>query len=231
MNFLHRIILAAVGCSLLLSACQPSRAVPMPVAPSGTAPAPSPTSTSLPPAILIHEDLRCLTTPQEGGELVATFHSGDTVPVVGKDDYGEYWVVIDPASGTGCWISRAGTSSQGIVDYLPNLLPPPTPMPRKPAAPGDLQAVLDNCGRAPDQYEWLPVVILTWEDLSDNEDAFQIYRHGQLVEYVDRGITRYRDAFTVKSNGEVDVTYSISSYSRAGGESEQVEIRLHFVCK
>lgn len=216
-----------------LSACTP----PATPTPTTTAPAIaiatfSPTQTPLPPSILIHQEMDCLANPKEAGEPVATFHNGDLVSVAGKDDYGEYWVVIDPISGTGCWIPREGTSSQGIIDYLPNLVPPPTSKPRKPAAPGNFKAVMENCARGPNaEKEWIPVVLLSWEDLSDNEASFLIYRYGQLIEYTARDETRFRDAFTVRSNGEVKVTYSISSFSRSGGESDQIEVELHFFCK
>ncbi|HEY6074844.1 MAG TPA: hypothetical protein VIV15_16045 [Anaerolineales bacterium] len=216
-----------------LSACTPPATLaPTPTAPVETIAAPSPTSTPLPPAIIINKEMGCLSTPQEGGQLVATFHTGDTVLVVGKDDYGKYWVVIDPASGTGCWISREGTSVQGIVDYLPNLVPPPTPFPHKPAAPGNLKAVLESWQRAPNSAnkEWIPVVVLTWEDKSDNEDSFSIYKFGNWIGHVGCDETRYRDGFTIQSDGKGAVTYAISSYSNSNGESDLVEITLDFQC-
>lgn len=214
-----------------LSACTPL-AAPTPATPTAALAVPSPTSTPLPPAIIMHAEIGCLSTPQDG-ILVATFQSGDTVPLVGKDDYGEYWVVIDPVSGSGCWIPREGTSSQGIVDYLPNLVPPPTPMPRKPAAPGNITAILESCGHGPNRFnrDWIPIVVVSWEDLSDDEDSFLIHRYGQVVGRASRDETSYRDSFTVTTNGEVNVIYAVNSYSRLGGESEPVEVKLHFVCK
>ena len=213
---------------LVLFACTPP-ATPIPTTSPEITAVPTPTGTPPPPAIIIHREVDCLTTSQEAGELVVTFHSGDIVPLVGKDDYGEYWVVIDPASDTGCWIPREDTSSQGIVDYLPNLVPPPTSMPHSPDAPGSLQASLEGCGRS--NKDWIPIVILNWEDLSDNEDSFLLFRNGQLIESAGQDEIQYRDVLPVQISPDVNVNYAIRAFSRTTGESEQVEIDVHFLCK
>ena len=115
--------------------------------------------------------------------LIATFAQGQQLDLVGKDDYGEYWVVIDPTSQIGCWLKREATVAQGIADYLPNLVPPPTPFAERPGAPGNLTVVLHSCERQPNHQpvQWTVVIMLKWEDNSGNESYFRVFKNDSLL--------------------------------------------------
>lgn len=226
---------------LVLSACNPAAGAPA-VTPSATSvpPAPTITPTPGPPSILIGSKTDCFGGPGADYRLIASFEAGDEVEVVGKDDYGEYWIVVDPKSGRGCWIRREGTTARGVTDYLPNLLPPPTPLPDPPAAPTNLSAHYD-CTRAvraapPFSYQ-NPVdmmnltIDLTWEDNADDETSYRVYINGNLEDSLDANTTTYRATLSVKVDQAGAVLFGIEAYSITSGTSERVEIAVSYSCQ
>lgn len=223
---------------LILVSCTPAAGGPV-ESPSAT-PIPSTptvTPTSGPPTILIGSKTDCFGGPGADYRLIASFEAGDEVEVVGKDDYGEYWIVVDPQSGKGCWIRREGTTAQGVTDYLPNLLPPPTPLPDPPAAPGNPTARYD-CALAPLPSSYrTPVdmmdltIDLTWVDNADDETSYRVYVNGNLQDSLDANTTAYRLAFQVKVDEAGAVIFEIEAYSIYSGPSERLEITVPYSCK
>ncbi|MEW6239382.1 MAG: hypothetical protein AB1564_01045 [Chloroflexota bacterium] len=223
---------------LVLYACNPAAegpsalptATPVPAAPTVT-PIPGP------PSILIGSQTDCFGGPGADYRLIASFESGDEVEVVGKDDYGEYWIVVDPKSGRGCWIRREGTTVQGITDYLPNLLPPPTPLPDPPAAPGNLTARYDCIRAVPAaNYHYRPdmmnlTIDVTWEDNADDETSYRVYVNGNLEDSLDANTTAYRLAFQVKVDQTGAVLFGVEAYNTISGTSERAEITVSYSCQ
>lgn len=218
-----------------LSACSPpAPALPARQAATNTVTPLSPTSTpQLPPTISTQAETSCYGGPGEDSVLIATFPQGQQLDLVGKDDYGEYRVVIDPASRIGCWLKREDTVAQGITDYLPNLVPPPTPFADQPSAPGNLTAVLDSCGRVPNHppMQWTVVIMLRWEDNSSNESYFRVFKTGYLLEYLDADVTQYKDVFTITGVDSGQARYGVDAYARDGGLSGGVETEVQFQCR
>ncbi|MEW6030102.1 MAG: hypothetical protein AB1554_11565 [Chloroflexota bacterium] len=231
----HSIMLMA---GLILVSCNPvaggsastPTATPIPATPTITL-------TPAPPTILIGSKTDCFGGPGADYRLIASFEAGDEVKVVGKDDYGEYWIVVDPKSGRGCWIRREGTTAQGITDYLPNLLPPPTPLPDPPAAPTNLAARYD-CARVtpPSTYQNHPdmmnlTIDVTWEDKADNETSYRVYVNGNLQDSLDANATAYRLAFQVKVDQTGAVLFGVEAYNTISGTSERAEITVSYSCQ
>ncbi len=175
----------------------------------------------------------CSGGPGKEYGLIATFQSGEEVQLVGKDDYGEYWIVIDPESQKGCWIGRQNTSAQGETDYLLNLVPPPTPMATAPAAPENFRAVQQTCTilKTARPIVWEILVVLAWEDRANNEDIYRLYRNGIIFDYLEKDSTEYRETFRVKADNNSDVKYKIEAINYDGGASEAREISVSYSCK
>ncbi len=223
---------------LILSACNPaaggsaatSTATPIPSTPTVT-------PTPAPPSILIGAKTDCFSGPGAGYRLIASFESGDEVEVVGKDDYGEYWIVIDPKSGRGCWIRREGTTAQGVTDYLPNLLPPPTPLPDPPAAPANLTARYDctPTKNAPQPRPSLSMADLTiyvsWEDEANNESSYRVYVNGAMQALLDQNATTYKQTISIREDQTGTVLVGVEAYDPVLGPSERIEMPISYSCK
>ncbi len=223
---------------LILSACSPAAGGPTASPTVTPIPAtPTVTPTPAPPSILIGAKTDCFGGPGADYRLIASFESGDEVGVVGKDDYGEYWIVVDPKSGRGCWIRREGTTAQGVTDYLPNLLPPPTPLPDPPAAPTDLTARYDCARAAPPSSYQNPVAVMnltidvTWEDNADDETSYRVYVNGNLEDSLDANTTTYRLTISVKVDQAGAVLFGVEAYNTIGGASGRAEIAVSYSCR
>ena len=190
-------------------------------------------ATPMPPTILIEQEMDCSGGPGDEYSLIATFRSGEEVRVVGKDDYGEYWIVIDPGSQKGCWIGRENTSAQGETDYLPNLVPPPTPMAAALAAPENFRLVQVSCSvvQSARPIRWEISVVLAWDDSENDVDGYRLYRDGILVANPDKDIVEYKESFLVRAEEDNDITYKIEAIRYGGGASEASEISVSYVCK
>jgi hypothetical protein len=86
--------------------------------------------------------------------------------------------------------------------------------PAVPAAPINLDAV-----------DGLSDVYLSWEDVSDNEDGFRIYRNGVAIGETGPGENVFDDS-TVVLHGQY--TYSVTAFNAAGesAHSRSVDIEV-----
>jgi len=64
--------------------------------------------------------------------------------------------------------------------------------------------------------------VLAWEDVSDNEDGFWLYRDGNRVAELPPNTTVYNDVFTPRKPGRTS-TYFIVAYNSAGETKGEVE--------
>lgn len=176
-----------------------SLAPPATAAPRTTSasPAPRPPSTStptssqfnLPPRVILEEDARCRIGP---GALYATIgyiNLGVSVPVLGRDQRGEWWLADRGPGFDPCWVWDGIVIVEGETDNLPELTPPPlptlTPTPSAlpsptatespPAAPSSFAITFRTCTLTTYHLN------LGWQDNSDNEDGFRIYQDGSLL--------------------------------------------------
>jgi hypothetical protein len=226
------LILISILC-LIASACGPT-AAPTEFTPAATntntplPPTPTETSTPLPPMVTTNQQVNCYSGPGENGyELVAAIESGTQMNVVGKDASGKYWIVMDPKSNKGCWVESQFTSAQGETNALPNLVPAPTVVAR-PNAPGNF-AISYKCES--DRGVRSVVFHLEWEDKSNNEEGFEIFRNGISIKKVEANITEAVDnlmiVIEVPSTGSIN--YTILAFNNIG-KSTRVEKVIQYHC-
>ena len=177
-------VLSIISCGLLSSPAGPAPTATVVSVASATTPPPSPTiqpsSTPPPPSLLVGAAVSCFNGPDEAFGLVANLEAGDEVELVGQSE--GFWVVRTD-SGSVCWVPDQGVIPQGDLAGVPDVEPPPVPTPAPPTAPRNLEALVVAC--TTDKSVEPSVIInqfhLYWQDLSDNEDGFRVYRDGNLV--------------------------------------------------
>jgi hypothetical protein len=76
-----------------------------------------------------------------------------------------------------------------------------------------------------DAVDGISDVYLSWEDVSDNEDGFRIYRNGVVIGEVGAGENVFDDS-TVVLHGQY--TYSVTAFNGAGesAHSHSVDIEV-----
>jgi hypothetical protein len=105
------------------------------VVPSDTPnPSPSPTITFTPESDTItgyiSKATNCRLGPKDIYELIHIFKKGTSVDMLGKNEAGSFYYVVDQESGTiKCWIWKEYTTPEGNAADLPVFTPPPSPIP------------------------------------------------------------------------------------------------------
>ena len=166
------------------------------------------------------EKVDCYGGPDENGyPLVAMFETGETMEIVGRDESAGYWIVMDTKSGKGCWVKSQSVQTQGAVEPLPILIPAPT-VAARPNAPGNLEAT-PLCQKDHGVHF---SVILNWEDKSNNETGFVIYRNGKKLVTLDANTTRYEVETLVGGNQlSIHSDYEVFAFNSMGN-STRVQI-------
>jgi uncharacterized protein YgiM (DUF1202 family) len=89
-----------------------------------------PTHTPGGPTVSVSVDTNCRIGPGNAYEMVGGLKVGETAAVVGKDAFGEYWIIEDENTPDGtCWIWGQYATVKGNTDNLPVVAAPPTPTP------------------------------------------------------------------------------------------------------
>jgi hypothetical protein len=187
----------------------------------------TPTPVSLIPTVTVTTDTNCRTGPNINYQLVTVFKVGASAEVIAT--YPNYWV-IEYVGGNGatCWLwdqyaTVAGDTSQLPLATPPPLPPTPTPAPSAPKSPKikDISRTCEDISEPSDLFPiWEVTVVIKWDDRSENEKGFNIYRDGSLLATVDKNHEEYTDVFThsLIIQGS-DVEYGVQSYNDEG-ESE-----------
>ena len=212
---------------LTLSSCMPALTpAPTPTMEPATAtlPVPTATSTPLPPSIHVSAAVECTGGPGSGYRSVASIPAGAELKVVGKDSSGQYWIVMEPQTGKGCWIAAGQTSGQGDTSTLPELIPGPTIV-AAPAAPANLKAVA-VCGNE-GMYTGAKITI-TWEDRSDNETGFELLMNRSPHKQLDKDTTQYSEFIRAHAKAQAFV-YWLRAVNE-NGKSAIVEASVSFYC-
>ena len=215
---------------LIVSACNPA-ATPTEVKPPATntpiPPIPTVTPTPLPPMVTANEQVNCYSGPGENGYvLVTAIESGTQMEVVGKDASGKYWIVIDPKSNKGCWVESQYTSTQGETSALPVRIPAPT-MVARPNPPEKLKATY-HCAKK-NSWTFEASIVITWDDKSDNETGFEIYKNGNLWKTVEANATQIVENFEAYHPIYGSTNYTILAFNDVG-KSTRVEKLVQYHC-
>lgn len=184
----------------------------------------TPTPVSLIPTVSVTTDTNCRTGPNVNYNLVTVFKIGASAEVVAT--YPNYWV-IEYLGGNGatCWLwdkyaTVTGDTSQLPLATPPPLPPTPTPEPSAPKSPKfeDISKTCENITQPGDIFpSWKVTVVIKWNDRSEDEKGFYIYRSGSLLAEVDKNEEEYTDIFTqgLIIQGS-DLEYGIQSYNDEG---------------
>src|SRR5512135_1617653 len=168
------------------------------------------------PALFIHTDkATCRTGPGTDFKVVATFAAGTTVDMAGKDTTDSYWIVIDPATGSLCWIQAQDATPSGSFDLLPDMTPQASTqtVPAKPTALGWPFFCAYNADGS-----YTVTTQLSWMDVANNENGYRIYRNGAQIADLPANTTTYKDKVDVPAN--TAVVYSVEAYNDAGASPQ-----------
>jgi uncharacterized protein YgiM (DUF1202 family) len=109
--------------------------VPLGQSPTAEQPGVPPTVTLTPTSgkvtVAVSKGTNCRTGPDVNFDLVIVLHPGETAEVVGKDAYGNYWIIKDPKNpSVTCWLCNKNATVTGDTSKLPVVESPPTPTPK-----------------------------------------------------------------------------------------------------
>ncbi len=119
----------------------------VPAVPTST---PIPSDTTTPSALMVSVSLatNCRTGPGNAYDMIGALPVGKSAEVVGKDAYGQYWIIKNPNNPGTCWLWGKYATVTGDTSQLPVIaapptptLPPPMPTPTKTHPPSMVTAV------------------------------------------------------------------------------------------
>ena len=216
-------VLLVISCGLFSSPAQPTPTATATSVPSATPTLTlAPTPTPAPPTLLASVAVACFNGPGEAYERVADLQSGDEAEIVGQAE--GFWVVRT-AAGTVCWVPDQGVVPQGEAASVPEVEPPPVPTPAAPVAPANLEILVVACMRdkSVKPSEFVSQFHLYWQDLSNDEDGFRVYRDGDLVAELQTDETEVIDKISTKNSRSF--YYYVVAYNAVGeAKSEGVSI-------
>ncbi len=123
----------------------------------------------------------------------------------------------------------APTSTETLTPSPPTVTPVPTSA--RPIAPKNLKVTYD-CQWSKKGHNLVQITIFfTWEDVSDNETGFDIYKNGTFMKQLPANTTRYVDPVVIGSgNPSGDgAIYAIQAFN-AVGKSNRVSISMRYQC-
>ena len=110
--------------------------------PSDT-PLPTLTATLAVPMVSVSLATNCRTGPGSAYDMIGALPVGKTAEVVGKDAYGQYWIIKNPNNPGTCWLWGQYATVMGDTSRLPVIAAPPTPTPIPTPTP-KIQPVVTN---------------------------------------------------------------------------------------
>ena len=100
----------------------------------------APTATKKPSLVINKDDSKCRSGPGPDFKVIASYNTGTTVDLVGKDSADSYWLVKDPTSLDICFIQAGDSTPGGSYENLPEVTPQPVVNNNVPARPGSITA-------------------------------------------------------------------------------------------
>ena len=198
------------------------------LAPTRTPTALPPTATpfptldpSGPPIATALTQVACRAGPTNEYPLIAHLNAGQSVAIVGKAY--AHWIV-KPDAADECWVDAGSVAVRGATASLPDYPPPPLPVSGPPGAPTNLKKVGAVCTAVPakppplhptEVFKFKIEFLLAWEDKSDNEDGFYVYRDSRRVAIVPANTAQLLDSFFIRSGGD-KFHYYVVAYNSAG---------------
>jgi len=174
----------------------------------------TPTTTITPtysvPLLTVNEPTNCRTGPGQSYDLLFTLLPGASVEIVGRYPTNNYWTVKVQGLDQPCWIWGEYSTASGSYWTVPSITPPATLTPSPPDTPSFSNWEF-TCGFGN------ATVDLEWNDRSDDESGYRIYRNDKLVTELPPNSTAFSEVIDVEA-GE-NITYRIEVFNNAGASS------------
>jgi hypothetical protein len=154
--------------------------------------------------------------------VVVNLQAGEKAEIIGQSS--GFWLV-KTADGSECWVAEQGVTTEGDIAMVPSVEAPPTPAPVAPAPPAYVQTIGAICSvdRSVRPIKYINQFHLSWQDMSNNEDGFRVYRDGNRVAEVAADRTDVVDE-VIAQNNRTHVYY-VTAYN-AVGETKSEPIAL-----
>ena len=173
-------------------------------------PTPTITPTYSVPLLVVNEPTNCRTGPGQSYDVLFTLLAGATVEIVGRYPTNNYWTVKVEGLDEPCWIWGEYSTVSGSYWTVPSITPPATLTPSPPGAPRFSNWEF-TCGFGN------ATVDLKWNDQSNDEIGYRIYRNDELVTELPPNSTAFSEVIDVEA-GE-NITYRIEVFNEAGASS------------
>jgi uncharacterized protein YraI len=183
---------------------------------------PTATPTFAKPVMHFDADTNCRSGPGIKFSLVGVIKAGQTAEPLGLPAQSNYWVVKSPTGNGDCWVVADYITPSGNMTMIPKVTAPPTYTPRPvPVAPA-LASWDFSCAYAfaNSQSASTVTVILKWQDSSEFEIGYGVYRNGELIASLSENATTYTD-IAFLSYGET-VSYYVEAYNYDGAARSKV---------
>lgn len=161
-------------------------------------------------------DTNCRSGPGIKFALVTIIKAGQIAEALGVPPQGNYWVVKSPSGSGACWVVADFATPSGNVGQLPKMTSPPTYTPQPaPLAPSLISWVY-TCDLVSNnnQSGSTVTVVLKWQDMSNSEAGYNVYRNNQLIASLAANSTEYTEA-TFLGYGDA-LAYFIEAYNSDG---------------
>lgn len=170
------------------------------------------TGTSTATILTVDSNTNCREGPGLSYKIVIVLVPGTTYQMIGRTTDNTYWIVTEIGKATPCWVPAEMSNAYGNVNQLPVTTP---------AAPTSAAGTLQPPTGLSYQYECVYngynsniTVNLKWNDRSNNELGFRVYRDGVIVADLPADYTQYTDLFA--GSASVLYTYRIAAYNATG---------------
>lgn len=173
-------------------------------------PTPTITPTYSVPLLTVKEATNCRTGPGQSYDLVLALLPGASVEIVGRYPTNNYWTIKVQGLDEPCWIWGEFSTVSGSYWTVPSITPPATATASPPTAPSFSNWEY-TCGFSN------ATVNLKWNDRSEGESGYRIYRNDEQVTELPPNSSTYSEVITVEA-GET-ITYRIEVFSSAGASS------------
>ena len=196
----------------------PAAVVESPIIPTITVIS-SPTAASLStPMAGVGDVINCRSGPNKSYKVVTQLVPGQLVQITGFLPP-NYWVVTSPLGE--CWLSGEFATPSGNFAAVPTVTAPPTPEGKKPEAPTFPKNGWTYYCYGPGSAD----IALKWNDKSENETGFRIFRNGELVIELPANSTDFAE--TIALNSGQTVGYQVAAYNLIG---ETMGATAHITC-
>lgn len=193
----------------------------------------APTSTPVPPMLMVGGDIPCYAGPGPDYETVATISIVITVEVLSKDSKGDFWIVKTPDGNNQCWIESKYSTIIGQANTIPALAAEavPTRTMILPVTPNNLTAAV-SCnpireynGGWPRATDKKTVFIkLHWINI-EKETGVRLFKNGALLTEIQANISDYTDEFVLEKGSPVKVLYTLEAFNEFGA-SPTIEVAV-----